>query len=101
MRNPPHDMTSLGAGADTGFLATESRISFQPLEVATTAANILHNARWTAADIREIRKCKFSAISPPSSEIWASSTYLKVDKIRQRLTGLSVIISAKNNDVLK
>ena len=80
MRNPPHDMTSVGPQC-------RHRISLQPTQDFSPQnlgflfshswwpplANILHNARWTAADNWEIRKCKFSAISPPSSEIWASS----------------------------
>ena len=31
MRNPPNDMTSVGGQTDTGFLAAESRISFEAL----------------------------------------------------------------------
>ena len=69
-RNPPNDMTSVGGQTDTGFLAAESRISFEALSAQQRRwppmANILHNARWTGRwQEREIRKCKFPPISPP------------------------------------
>ena len=55
--------------ADTGFLCNRHRISRHRISdffsATLSLANILHNARWTAADNWEIRKCKFSAISPP------------------------------------
>ena len=96
-------MTSVGEKTDTGFLGTESRISFQPLSWfghQPLLANILHNARWTAPTTAE--RLENVNLRQFLSKIWVSSPYLKVDTICQSVTRLiAVIISAKNNDVWK
>ena len=65
-RNPPNDMTSVGGQTDTGFLAAESRISFEALSAQQRRWQISYTMHdGLDVDKREIRKCKFPPISPP------------------------------------